>query len=49
MKPAAGLSGLDPNSARLTLPIPSTTFRALPTPKRRAISIEPYLAHRETS
>jgi len=22
---------------------------ALPTPKRRAISIEPYLAHRETS
>jgi hypothetical protein len=49
MKPTAGLSRLDPNCARLTLPIPSTTFRALPTSKRRTISIEPYLAHRETS
>jgi hypothetical protein len=49
MKPTAGLSGLDTNSAGLTFPIPSTTFRALPTSKRLTISIEPYLAHRETS
>ena len=38
MKPTAGLSRLDTNSAGLTLPIPSTTFRALPTSKRSAIS-----------
>jgi hypothetical protein len=40
MEPTAGLSGLDPNSAGLTLPIPNTTFRALPTSKRRTISID---------
>ena len=49
MKAAARLSRLDTNSAGLTLPIPSTTFRALPTSKRRTITIEPYFAHRETS
>jgi hypothetical protein len=49
MKPTAGLSRLDTNSAGLTLPIPSTTFRALPTSKRSAIAIESYFAHRKTS
>src|SRR6476661_4981909 len=49
MKPTAGLSRLDTNSAGLTLPIPSTTFRALPTSKRSAIAIKSYFAHRETS
>src|SRR4051812_49035813 len=49
MKPTAGLSRLDTNSAGLALPIPSTTFWALPTSKRPAIAIESYFAHRETS
>jgi len=38
MKPTAGLSRLDPNSTGPTLPIPSTTFRALATSKRRTPS-----------
>jgi hypothetical protein len=49
MKPTAGLSGLDPNGARLALTIPGSAFRPVASSKRRTISIEPYFAHRETS
>jgi hypothetical protein len=49
MKPTAGLSRLDPDCARLTLPIPGSAFRPVPTPKWAAIPIESYFTHRDTS
>jgi hypothetical protein len=49
MKPTASLSGLGPNSARLTLTIPGSASRPLASSKWRTIAVEPYFAHRETS